>query len=120
MGKPGQTGVMRLWLAFGHAGRGLAAALRHELAFRVEVATAVVALPAAFLLGSTPAERGLLAAVSLLVPLVEVVNAAIEATIDRIGPERHPLSGRAKDLGSAAVLLSLVLAAVTWGAVLFG
>lgn len=114
------TGVARLVHAFRHAFRGLTAALRHELAFRVEVATAVVAVPVALWLGESGVERALLIAVVGLVPLVELLNAAIETAVDRIGPEEHPLSARAKDLGAAALLLSLAIAAAVWLLVLLG
>ncbi|MDZ7748897.1 MAG: diacylglycerol kinase [Halofilum sp. (in: g-proteobacteria)] len=106
--------------AFRYALRGLAAALRHELAFRVEVATAVVAVPVALWLGDSGLERAVLVAVVGLVPLVELLNAAIETAVDRIGTEEHPLSARAKDLGAAALLLSLAIAAAVWLLVLLG
>nr|WP_211331894.1 diacylglycerol kinase [Inmirania thermothiophila] len=106
-------------LAFGHSLRGLRAAWRDEEAFQLEVAAAVVLLPAAFWLGRDGTERALLAGSVLLVPLVELLNSAVEATVDRIGTEHHPLAGQAKDLGSAAVLVALLLAAAVWAAVLW-
>lgn len=120
MPRPGQSGVARLACAFPHAFRGLGATLRHELAFRVEVCVAAIAIPVALWLGETPAERGLLIAVAGLVPLVELLNAAIETTVDRISPEAHPLSGRAKDQGAAALLAALALAGIVWLVVLLG
>lgn len=120
MAGSGRRGVSRLLHAFRHAFRGLAAALRHELAFRVEVVTAIVAVPVALWVGESGLERALLVAVVGLVPLVELVNAAIEATVDRIGPEVHPLSARAKDLGAAALLVSLAIAGAVWLLVLLG
>jgi len=120
MGKPGHTGGARLARAFVYALRGLEAALRHELAFRVEVACAVVAVPLGIALGNTGVERALLVATALLVPAIELVNAAIEAAVDRIGDEHHPLSARAKDMGAAALLVALAIAGATWVLVLLG
>lgn len=120
MPEPGPRAMHRLAGAFGHAFRGLAAALRHELAFRIEVATAAVAVPVAIWLGGSGVERAVLVAVVLLVPLVELVNGAIEAAVDRAGTERHPLARRAKDMGAAALLVALVLAAGVWLLVLLG
>ncbi|UCG73267.1 MAG: diacylglycerol kinase [Chromatiales bacterium] len=110
-----QRGVKRLLAATRSSLAGLAAAWHNEAAFRQEAVMAVVLLPAALWLGTNAVETVLLAGTVLLVLIVELLNSAIEATIDRIGPERHELSGRAKDLGSAAVMLSLVLCALTWG-----
>ena len=93
---------------------GIAAAARHEAAFRELVALCVVAIPAALWLGDTGLERALLIAVVLLALIVELVNAAVEATVDRISLEHHRLAKRAKDIGSAAVMLSLANAAVVW------
>jgi len=99
---------------------GLADAVRHELAFRLELAGLAVALPLALYLGRTGVERALLAGSALLVPLVELLNSAVEAAIDRISLERHPLAKRAKDLGAAAVFLSIVSACAVWALVLAG
>ena len=93
---------------------GLAAAARHETAFRVELAALVLLTPAALWLGRTGVERALLMASVILVLIVELLNSAIEATVDRISLDRHPLAKRAKDMGSAAVMLSLVNAAAVW------
>jgi diacylglycerol kinase (ATP) len=93
---------------------GLAAAARYEPAFRELVALCVVAVPAAFWLGETGVERALMIASVMLALIVELVNAAVEATVDRISLENHHLAKRAKDIGSAAVMLSLVNAAVVW------
>lgn len=93
---------------------GLAAAARHESAFRELVALALVAVPAALWLGSTGVERALMIGSVLLALIVELVNAAVEATVDRISLDSHRLSKRAKDLGSAAVMLSLINAAAVW------
>ena len=99
--------------------RGLRACFIHEEAFRVEVALAAVLIPVGIIIGSTGVEKALLAGSCLLVMIVELLNSAIEATVDRIGLETRELSGRAKDMGSAAVLLSMVVVLTTWGLVLF-
>jgi diacylglycerol kinase (ATP) len=118
--KPGRTGLDRLWHATGYSLAGMQAAWRHEAAFRQEVVGCAVLVPLGLWLGDTGVERALLVATVLLVPLVELVNSALEAAVDRHGPERHPLAGRAKDAGSAAVLLALVVAGATWLLVLVG
>lgn len=112
--KPGHTGLKRLAHAARFSVRGLAACWRHESAFRQEAVVCAVAVPVGLLLGGTGVERALLVASVLLVPLVELLNSAIETVVDRVDEDAHPLSGRAKDIGSAAVLLSLVVAAVVW------
>ena len=93
---------------------GIAAAARHEAAFRELVALCVVAIPAALWLGDNGLERAVLIAVVVLALIVELVNAAVEATVDRISLEHHRLAKRAKDIGSAAVMISLANAAVVW------
>lgn len=99
---------------------GLKSAWRHESSFRQEVVGVLFLLPCAFWLGDTPLEKGLLMATLLLVLIVELINSAIEAVVDRVGLERHPLSGRAKDLGSAAVMITILLAVLIWGTFLAG
>lgn len=94
--------------------RGLAAAWRHEVAFRLEVLAFVLLLPLGLYLGTTQVERALLTGSLLLVLLVELLNSALEATLDRISLEDHPLIGRAKDIASAAVFLALLNAAAVW------
>jgi diacylglycerol kinase (ATP) len=111
-------GVTRLLRAFGASGRGLAGAFREEAAFRQELAFAIVAIPLGLWLGKNGIERALLVAPVFVILIVELLNSAIEATVDRIGFERHDLSGLAKDIGSAAVLLSFLLFTVTWALVL--
>ena len=118
MSKPGHTGAKRLAHATRNSLRGLGHAWRHESAFRQETATALVLTPVAILLGEDALQRLLLIGSCLVVLIVELLNSAVEATVDRIGPERHELSGRAKDLASAAVMLSLILFAAAWGSVL--
>ena len=119
-GKPGATGLVRILDALGYSLAGLGAAWRHEAAFRQEVLLCVVLAPLGLWLGSDGVERALLLASLLLVPVVELVNSAVEAAVDRHGPERHPLSGRAKDAASAAVLGAIVVACLTWLLVLTG
>lgn len=114
MPKPGKTGLSRIIDAFGYSMRGFAAAWRFEAAFRQEVLLAIVLLPASLWLGTTLMERLLLVASVFWVIMAELANSAIEAAIDRTGDEMHVLSGRAKDMGSALVLVSLVLLAIIW------
>lgn len=116
----GKTGLRRLWNAFFYTLDGLRAAYRHEDAFRQEVWLAVVMIPLAFLLPATGVGRALMVTSVLLVIIVELVNSAIEAAIDRISLEKHSLSKRAKDIGSAAVMIALINVVVTWALVLIG
>jgi diacylglycerol kinase (ATP) len=111
-------GFTRLFRACGSSHKGLIGAFREEAAFRQELAVAVGAVPLGLWLGHSGVERALLVAPVLLVLIVELLNSAIEAVVDRVGLERHELAGLAKDIGSAAVLLSLVLCAVVWVLVL--
>ncbi|WP_042424683.1 diacylglycerol kinase [Comamonas granuli] len=113
-----RTGLHRLWHATRYSLDGLRAAW-HEPAFRQEALAALVLLPLALWLGRSWVEVALLAGSVLLLMIVELLNTGIEAAIDRIGPEWHPLSKRAKDMGSAAVLLSLLLCAGVWAAALY-
>lgn len=106
--------LKRLFWAARYSGAGLRMAWRHEQAFRLEVGVLAVLVPAGMWLGRDGAERSLLIGSWLLVMVVELLNSGIESVIDRIGPERHELSGRAKDLGSAAVLIAIALALVVW------
>ncbi|MEY4439810.1 MAG: hypothetical protein RIQ36_1274 [Pseudomonadota bacterium] len=110
-----RTGLNRVWHAFGYSLSGLQAAW-HEKAFRQEAVGAFFLLPLAFYVGKTWQETALLAGTVLLVMIVELLNTGIESTIDRIGPEWHELAKRAKDTGSAAVLLSLLLCIAVWAA----
>ena len=111
-------GLTRIFRAFGYSLQGLGAAVRHEAAFRQELALAVLLLPLGLWLGAGGVERALLAGSWVLVLIVELLNSAIEATVDRFGPEHHDLSGRAKDIGSAAVMLSIGLAILIWALIL--
>jgi len=119
MGKPGNTGLRRIFNATRYSVQGFRHAWLHEAAFRQEVTLTILLLPLALWLGRTPIERLLLIASCLVVIIVELLNSAIEATIDRVGNEHHALSGRAKDLASSAVFMSLVLAAAVWGTVAY-
>ena len=102
----------------GASWRGLVGAFREEAAFRQELAFAALVIPLGLWLGHTGVERALLIAPALLILVVELVNSSIEATVDRIGFERHPLAGLAKDIGSAAVFMSFVLFFAVWALVL--
>jgi len=117
MGEPGDTGRQRILHAARYSAQGLLASWRHESAFRQETALALVTIPSGSGSGR-PASRALLVAAILQVLIVELLNSAIEAVVDRVGDGEHELSGRSKDMGSAAVLLSLALAATVWGLVL--
>ena len=108
--RPKLAGMRRLVLAFVNSWQGFKGAFRSEAAFRQEVALAVVLLPLGVWLGKTPVEKALLVASVLLVLIVELLNTGIETVVDRIGLERHELSGLAKDVGSTAVLLSFARA----------
>lgn len=112
------SGFRRLAPAVRYSLRGFRAAWQHEAAFRQECVVAAVLAPCAFALAENLAQTALLLTVTALVLVVELLNSAIEAAIDRIGAERHPLAGRAKDLGSAAVFATITLAAVVWVLVL--
>lgn len=111
-------GLRRIARALVYSLQGLGAAWRHEAAFRQEVALAVVLIPLGLWLGHTALERLLLAGCLVPVLIVELINSAIEALADAISTDHHPLLGRAKDIGSAAVLLALLLVAATWLTVL--
>lgn len=114
------TGWRRVVNATHYSWAGLKAAWRNEEAFRQESLLVCFLSPFAFWLGHTPTERALLIGSLLLIVIVELLNSGIEAVVDRIGLERHELSGRAKDIGSAAVFVSLLNAAVVWGLVVLG
>ncbi len=115
----GNRGLSRIVKATGYSWQGLLAAYRHEEAFRQETWLCMLLLPLGLYLGDGGVETALLVASALLLPLVEILNSALEAVVDRFGGEHHELSGRAKDMGSAAVALAVLLTAVVWILVLF-
>ena len=118
--KPNGRGFARIVRATVCSWQGFKAAWRHEAAFRQEALLAIVLIPLGLWLGKTGVECALLAGSVLLVPLAELTNSAIETVVDRIGMERHELSGRAKDMGSAIVFLACSLTVMTWCCVLWG
>ena len=120
MDRPKLSGMRRLFLAFVNSWKGFKGAFKFEAAFRQEVALAVILLPLGVWLGKTGVERALLLGSVVLVLIVELLNTGIETVVDRIGYERHELSGLAKDVGSTAVLLAFALLAIVWGFVLLG
>lgn len=116
----GKTGLRRLLNALGYSVAGLKAAYQNEDAFRQETLMAIVLIPLAFYLGNDAITRALMIASVLLVIIVELLNSSIEAAVDRISLDNHLLAKRAKDIGSAAVLLSLLNLAAVWLLILFG
>jgi len=116
----GKTGLQRIWNACHYSLDGLAAAFRHEDAFRQEVFLAAILIPAALFMPVAATGKALMVASVLLVLIVELLNSAVEAAVDRISLENHLLAKRAKDIGSAAVFISLVNVPVVWLIVLFG
>lgn len=117
--KPATRGIKHIFDAFGYSLKGLRAAVTHEEAFRLELMAVVIMLPLAFWLGSSAVEYALLVGSLLLVLIVELINSAIEAVVDRVSVEHHELSGRAKDIGSAAVMLTLLNVTAVWGFILY-
>lgn len=114
MANQNAKGLMRLYNAVFFSIAGFKSVWKHEEAFRQEVYLLIVAMPLAFWLAETTVERLLMIGSIILILLVELLNSAVETVVDRIGLERHELSGRAKDIGSAAVMLACFWAAVTW------
>ena len=119
MAKTGHRGLKRIFNAAIYSAKGLGAAFRHEEAFRQEVLLAVVMIPLACWLEVSSVERALLISSVLLLLVVELCNSAVEAVVDRIGSEHHELSGRAKDIGSAAVFVCFVLLLANWVVILW-
>jgi diacylglycerol kinase (ATP) len=117
-GKPGNTGLKRIIKATGYSIQGLKAAFKYEAAIRQELLLLCAAIIALIWLDVSPIETVLMLGVVVLVLIVELINSAIEAVVDRVGVEHHELSGRAKDIGSAAVLVALILAGFTWAFIL--
>ncbi len=118
MAKPGYQGLTRIIKAAGYSAKGFRAAWKYESAFRQEIVLTGALIPLAFWLGRDPVEIGMLISCLLLVVIVELLNSAIEAVVDRVGDEPHQLSGQAKDLGSAAVFVALIFAGVLWVSVI--
>lgn len=116
--KSGHSGLTRLFHSFRYSCKGLKAGWVNEAAFRLEVILTVIMLPVGIWLARGLTDALLLISSVLIVLIVELLNSAVEAVVDRIGPERHPLSGRAKDMASAAVFLSTLLAGAVWGSLL--
>ncbi len=114
----GKQGLTRLINALGYSRDGLSAAWKNEAAFREEVLLATIAIPLAIYLGKTGVDRALMVGSILLILIVEILNSAVEAVVDKASPEKSELAKRAKDMGSAAVLLSLLNAAAVWFCVL--
>lgn len=117
---PGKTGLKRIWNALFYSLDGLAAASRHEDAFRAEVLLSLILIPIALHMPANGSGKALMIASVLLVLIVELINSAIEAVTDRISLEKHVLAKRAKDYGSAAVMISLFNVPVVWALVIFG
>lgn len=116
----GKTGLKRVWNALFYSIDGMSAAFRHEDAFRQEVFLAALLIPTALFTPASGIGKALMIAVVLLVLIVELLNSAVEAAVDRISLENHKLAKRAKDIGSAAVFIALINVPVVWGLVLFG
>lgn len=115
--KPGKTGLSRLFDAFGYSIQGIRACWRHEAAFRQEVLLVAVLFPLSFLVARSIEQWLLLSMPLFLLLVVELLNSAVENVVDRIGHEKHDLSGKAKDMGSAAVLICLLLTGLSWVAI---
>ena len=119
MAYSGNTGLKRIVMAGLYSWQGLTTCYRKEAAFRQETWLAIVLIPLAVWLGDNGIQIAMMVGSVLLVLIVEILNSAVEAVVDRIGSEHHKLSGRAKDMGSAAVMLSLLNVVMVWGLVLF-
>lgn len=114
MAKPGATGISRVFKATGYSMQGLKAAWQGEAAFRQELMLAIIAIPFAFIVAQTILQFVFLLVITGLVVVVELLNSAIEAVVDKASPEFHELAGKAKDMGSAAVFIMLVLITIAW------
>ena len=114
MPKPGYTGFQRIVKATGYSWQGLRAAWQNESAFRQECTLGLILLPLAFVIGQSMLEVAVLISMLAVVLITELLNSAIEAVVDRVGNEHHDLAGRAKDMGSAAVFVSLALVVIVW------
>jgi diacylglycerol kinase (ATP) len=114
MAKTGATGLTRIINAAGYSWAGLKAAYTNEAAFRQELWLVIVLSPVAVIFGPSVADKAVLLASLIFILLIEILNSALEAVVDRFGDEMHPLSGRAKDMGSAAVLLAFFITGLVW------
>jgi diacylglycerol kinase (ATP) len=114
MAKAGATGLTRIINAAGYSWLGLKAAYLNEAAFRQELLLVIALTPVAFIYGPSYADKAILIASLVFILLIEILNSAVEAVVDRFGDEIHPLSGRAKDMGSAAVLLAFIITGLIW------
>ena len=119
MAKTGATGFTRIINAAGYSWLGFKAAYKHEAAFRQELWLCILLMPAALYFGETPMDKAILISSLLFILIVELINSAIEAVVDRFGDEIHELSGRAKDMGSTAVFISISMVVVIWVGVLY-
>ncbi|PWD81042.1 diacylglycerol kinase [Ignatzschineria ureiclastica] len=119
MNKPNRTGLGRIIAAGGYSLRGLKAAFQNEAAIRQELFAAIFLIPLAFYVADSGIELSLLLGSLILVFLMELINSAIEAIVDRISFDYHPLSGQAKDIGSALVMIAIGLVIIVWGAIIF-
>ena len=117
--KPGKTGIPRIIDATKYSWQGLKGTWSGEAAFRQELVLAVILVPLAFVLGQTTAEIAIMLLTLGIVLIAELANSAIEAVVDRISPDRHPLSGRAKDIGSAMVFIALLFTGIIWGTICY-
>ncbi len=119
MAKTGATGFTRIFNAAGYSWLGFKAAYKYEAAFRQELWLCMVLTPVALYFGPSYADKAILMASLVFILLIEILNSALEAVVDRFGDEMHPLSGRAKDMGSAAVFLAFVIAGLVWFSVFY-
>lgn len=119
MGKPGNKGLTRVIKAFGFSVKGFRATWKHEEAFRQEVLLALILLPLSFYVAVNASQLAILLLTLFIVLITEILNSAVEAVVDRVSDEHHKLAGRAKDMGSAAVFLSLTMTAVIWGVIIY-
>jgi len=119
MAKTGATGFTRIFNAAGYSWLGFKAAYKHEAAFRQELWLSIALTPVALYFAPSYADKAILIASLVFILLIEILNSALEAVVDRFGDEVHPLSGRAKDMGSAAVFLAFVIAGLVWFSVFY-
>jgi len=119
MGKAKESVLRHIGNAFIWSAAGIKAAWRNELAFRVEAIIIIILIPLGIWLGNSAAKRALLIASCLSILIIELLNSAVEAVVDRIGTERHELSGRAKDMGSAAAFIAMLTAGIVWALIAY-